>query len=207
MLINNPKPFGWRGSVINLSLTKHADFDGLSDALEDAYKAGIPIAAAAGNHAEWSFQADDEVPCKYPSVLCVGSIDKEYYVDWFSEEGNPARIYAPGHNITSLSNTGDTDKKQLMGTSMAAPFVAGFMATIVGYEGLNNNASEVYERILANSVSGIMRETSDRKHLGGPLRLLNIGINNPKRGMDPYKIPPGKNNCPDEGGPTATISM
>ena len=66
--------FGFRGSVINMSLTC-ADVNALYDALKRAVDSGISVFAAAGNS---NRSVRGIYPCSYTMVNCVGAIDRNY---------------------------------------------------------------------------------------------------------------------------------
>jgi subtilisin family serine protease len=76
-------------------------------------------------------------------VMCVGASDANYRFATFSNFGKGLGIIAPGVEILSTWATSDVATRKANGTSMATPHVAGVMATIVGYENLNTDASKV----------------------------------------------------------------
>jgi hypothetical protein len=91
----------------------------------------------------------------YAEILCFSYVHITDHVQ-FSKGGSLVDIWAPGEWIISTHKDSDRDMRGKTGTSMATPMVAGIMATIVGYEGLNDNAKLVYDRVYANAIKDIV---------------------------------------------------
>ena len=110
------------------------DFPEIKSAIEDAYDAGVVLVAAAGNN-----DTDVCYPAKYPQVISVGAVSKNFiragYPDWGWEPGNASNygqtldFVAPGTEIWSTYLNDGTIKAS--GTSMAAPHIAGLCALIL----------------------------------------------------------------------------
>lgn len=120
----------------------------LEDALKEAQKAGVLVIAAAGNVGP---DPADFYPAKYAekfdNILAVGSTTwncdaKTEGPAENSNRGNWIEIGAPGVHI--ISDWPDGSIYDLSGTSMAAAFVAGAAALVLGqfpsldYRGLKN---------------------------------------------------------------------
>ncbi|GAA5994769.1 S8 family peptidase [Rhodotorula paludigena] len=117
-----------KGSVANMSLG-----GGKSQALDDAVDAavddGLHFAVAAGN--------DNRDACAYSPAAAVGAItvgastigDERAY---FSNHGKCVDIFAPGLDIQSIWNSGNTSTNKISGTSMASPHIAGLAAYMLG---------------------------------------------------------------------------
>ncbi len=108
--------------IINLSLAGPSPSFLLEDAVAYAAESGVVVIAAAGNNGTegaW-------YPAAYPSVIAVGSVEKDLSVSSFSNFGDDIDVLAPGRDIlTTSTNNG----YQLMtGTSFAAPLVSGLAA-------------------------------------------------------------------------------
>jgi subtilisin len=111
-------------NVVNMSLGTSTDHPDLYAAVQRAYKAGIVIAAAAGNDGP----SDNTVlyPAKYPETIAVAATNKSDELTSWSSRGTEVDLAAPGDSIYSTYK-GDT-YATMSGTSMAAPHVAGTVA-------------------------------------------------------------------------------
>ena len=107
--------------VINMSLQYSTGTTALHDAVRYAHWHGVVMVAAAGN-----FGA---TPLKYPArwsqTIAVGAMNSNGDRWPSSNMGPNLDVMAPGVNIWSLNNT--TQYKNLTGTSMATPHVAGIV--------------------------------------------------------------------------------
>jgi subtilisin family serine protease len=143
--------------------------------------------------------------------MCVGAVDEDYEKPGYTNWGPELAILAPGSEILSASRDSDRDFVYKTGTSMATPIVAGFMATIVGYEGLKSDTALVYQRVKQNLAAGLVSgfpadTTTD---------LLNIGITNPNRhpkapyfGAGPFGFPlsPAQGGDPAQPSPSSNVT-
>ena len=158
----------------------------LREALVPCHDAGIPIAASAGNRQEGGSRPL-AIPANWKFVMAVGAVNQRYDRWPNSAHGLKLNIFAPGAGITSLSGSSDWGYQVLSGTSQASPHVAAVMAIIVGNEGYQKlkTGQDVYDRIIANKIDEVTVD-SDMNDRGTPRYLLQTGINNPKRGINPY---------------------
>jgi subtilisin family serine protease len=69
-------------------------------------------------------------PSRSTSAITVTASDSSDNFATFSNWGSCVDIIAPGVNINSAYNTGDSSTMTLSGTSMAAPHVAGVVAFV-----------------------------------------------------------------------------
>ncbi|KPM37675.1 hypothetical protein AK830_g8908 [Neonectria ditissima] len=181
---------GWKGSVINMSLTT-GDSEALRRAMKEAFDAGIPIAVAAGNNRQ---NTADVVPCKYTeSSVCVASSDIDYKFSTIfnnnpkfgSNYGREVKMIAPGSEISSSYNTDDRKYAWLSGTSMASPVVAGAMAIFVSFENLDNDVNKVWDRLVKNQLVGIISDVPSDPPTAN--NFVNSGINSVlKNEHEPY---------------------
>lgn len=119
--------------VMNLSLGSDYPNQDLADALELAEEAGMIIVAAAGNDT-----VDVDFPGAYPSTIAVGAINPDRTLASFSSRGPQVDVVAPGVAITSTYKGGGY--RDLQGTSMATPHVAGLAALYIQKHGNANLA-------------------------------------------------------------------
>ena len=173
----------FRGSVINMSLQVGQSSD-LGAAIKRAYKAGIPVVVAAGNDGK---EVESYI-CKFRQTFCVGASTIQYNRRTRSSYGPAVRIHAPGQSILGAHHDPDNDMYvDLSGTSMAAPHVAGAIATFLSFRGAGRSSSDVdalYELVDKNRTPDII---NDHKSQSGG--LLHTGIYHPDRGKNPYYIP------------------
>jgi len=112
--------------VINLSLGGSMPSSVLEDAVDYAYGKGVTLVAAAGNSGSNSVL----YPARYPHVIAVAATDSSNNRASFSNFGPEIDVAAPG---VAIYSTIIGDKyAYLSGTSMAAPFVSGLAAILMG---------------------------------------------------------------------------
>ena len=117
--------------ILNLSITSPQGSYLLEEALQKAYDQGVLIVAASGNYLTSTLDRDGDVlfPARYPTVLAVGSVNRNLERSTFSYIGQDLEFVAPGEDILSTYiGTGTEEYSSLTGTSMATPFVAGVAA-------------------------------------------------------------------------------
>src|SRR4029453_12803072 len=94
----------------------------LDDAVKRSIAAGVTYAVAGGNDGA---DACTKSPARLPEAITVGATDSAPPRPSFSKYGTCLDIFAPGVNIKSSSNDGNTATTLMSGTSMATPHVAG----------------------------------------------------------------------------------
>jgi Subtilase family/S-layer homology domain len=123
--------------ILNMSVTTDKDDPALKLMIERAYNEGMIIVGAAGNNGSQAGDGDSVLyPARYSSVIAVGAVNDNQVRVASSATGSSLEVVAPGYNIfstvplTSDSFDGIRDGYTYMtGTSMAAPYVTGIMAT------------------------------------------------------------------------------
>ncbi|KOG64203.1 serine protease [Streptomyces griseoflavus] len=113
-----------RPAVANLSLGS-VPSPQLDQAVRNAVAAGVTFTVAAGNGGR---RAEASSPGRVSEAITVGASDARDRRAAFSNWGAKLDLFAPGVDITSAWHLGDTAKRTLSGTSMAAPHAAGAAA-------------------------------------------------------------------------------
>ena len=129
----NPTPAG----VINLSLGGEGVCpQQYQTAINDAISRGTVLVVAAGNS---SVSASTFVPANCDGVIVVAATNDLGEQAEFSNYGEVVDIAAPGVDIVSTMNNGDTEVglptyELKTGTSMSAPYVAGVVALMLSVD-------------------------------------------------------------------------
>jgi len=112
-------------AVANMSLGDTGSQPVMEDAVQRSIDKGIQYALAAGNSGG---DACNFSPARLPAAVTVGSSAENDSRSGFSNLGTCLDLFAPGSNIVSSANAGDTARATMSGTSMASPHVAGARA-------------------------------------------------------------------------------
>ncbi|KAG9943383.1 subtilisin-like protein, partial [Aureobasidium melanogenum] len=137
---------GFKGSIINMSFRTGAS-QTASEALKQAFDAGIAMVAAAGNDGE---DASGTFPCNSGYTTCIGSSGSDYRLAASSNRGQAVDFVASGDNVYTVANAGNAPIRQ-SGTSFAAPYAAGVLAVFYGYQGPNLSPSDAADLLFYNA--------------------------------------------------------
>ncbi|MET9296024.1 S8 family peptidase [Streptomyces sp. NPDC003077] len=152
-------------SVANMSLGGGAD-SALDAAVQKSIDSGVTYAVAAGNSGA---NAQNYSPARVPAAITVGSTTNTDARSSFSNWGSRVDLFAPGSNIKSAWNTGDTASNTISGTSMASPHVAGAAAVyLAGHP--SATPAQVSTALVNGAVSGVVTNPGS----GSPNKLLQI---------------------------------
>ncbi|KAF2790890.1 subtilisin-like protein [Melanomma pulvis-pyrius CBS 109.77] len=166
---------GFVGSLMSMSWGLSGTAKTVNDAVLVAISQGIHVSVAAGNDGA---DACGSTPAMNgganSAVVTVGSVNIENQVSTFSNIGKCVDIYAPGEQILSAWNTGDTIINFLSGTSMACPHVSGVMAYLMAQDPatLGQNPAALKAKLLATARSDAFSGSTG----GGPAVLLSNGV-------------------------------
>lgn len=148
--------------VINTSVEASRPASPLAKALDYAWARRSVVVAIAGNRGgalQW--------PAAYPKAVAVGATNPADELATFSGRGQRLDLVAPGDGIRTTAAGGGY--VEASGTSVAAPFVAGAAALVLGQEPALANA-ELVARV-RESARDLGRPGNDRTYGAG---LLNI---------------------------------
>lgn len=139
-------------NVINVSFGMSSNKPELRKVIDKAIDSGIIVVAAAGN--KYGMKAD--FPAGYDKVLSVTAVNKNYKVKPLYSASGKIDFSLPG--ISCLTTSKDGKYSQYSGTSVAAAYMTGVVATI-----LQNNEHfdlEMNDKDLPKSVFRILKEFS-----------------------------------------------
>jgi subtilisin family serine protease len=188
-------------AVANISITSAGASPAMETALTNSFNSGVLYTVAAGNAAG---DACNYSPARTPAALTVGATAQGDDRALFSNFGACLDVFAPGYEIVSAGIANDTATRQLSGTSMAAPLVAGVAAV---YRAANSSASSATasQALLNASTSGILTNTG----VGSPNRLLYSWLSggpSPTPTPTPTATPTPTPTATPTPAPTATPS-
>lgn len=148
-------------AVANMSLGG-GTYPPLDEAVKNSTAAGVTYVVSAGNETD---DACAYSPSRAPEVIAVGATNSSDVGANFTNYGTCVALFAPGVDILSTFNTGDTAVETLSGTSMASPHVAGVVALLLQSDPTLTPA-QAKSIILNSATTG---------------KLTSIGSNSPNR--------------------------
>lgn len=134
-------------SVINYSAVGSIS-EARTYAINQATAAGIMVVTAAGNvAADACSYGPADMSTSNDGVIAVGALNYTNTPASFSNFGACVSVFAPGVDILSCGNDTDTSYKNMSGTSMASPHVAG-LASYFWSTNTSYSLSEVKDLIV-----------------------------------------------------------
>ena len=113
---------------------------------------------AAGNDAQ---DAGNSSPARVKEAITVGASAFDDTMADFSNFGSLVDVFAPGVDITSTWNDGNTNT--ISGTSMATPHVAGYAAYLLGLDS-SLSPDDVASSIDSGALSGALTQIRELFH-------------------------------------------
>ncbi|WHY55238.1 S8 family serine peptidase [Peribacillus simplex] len=138
-----------KANIINMSLGDTSYSEALNKAVQEAYKKGVLIVAAAGNEGDMGKNVQRVYPAAFSHVISVAATDSRDRRPSYSNYHSTVDIAAPGDDILSTLPYGRYG--WMSGTSMATPMVAGVAALIWSNEP-KLNKTEVEYRLYDSAV-------------------------------------------------------
>lgn len=141
-------------AVANFSLSGQYDtaYDLIDTALGNLFQDGVLLIASAGNDTTslpWNL-----LPAASIKVVAVGSTNSDdSFASQYSNYGKLVDLYAPGTNILSASNLGNSLYSNYTGTSFSSPIVAGIAARL-WEENSSYSPSEIWDLLVNRSLTG-----------------------------------------------------
>jgi subtilisin family serine protease len=153
-------------AVANMSLGGGAN-EALDTAVRNSIADGITYGIAAGNSN--GADACNQSPARVAEAITVGATTINDARASFSNVGTCVDIFAPGQDIKSAWNTGDTATNTISGTSMATPHVVGAAAVALARKPLFTPA-QLRDYLVQDATSDKISNVGS----GSPNKLLHV---------------------------------
>lgn len=157
-----------RPAVANMSLTGGASTT-VDTAVRNSIASGITYSLAAGNDSGQN--ACNYSPPRVTEAITVSATQSNDSRASYANVGTCVDIFAPGSSVLSTYNSSDTATATLSGTSMAAPHVAGIVATY-----LEGNATASATAVGTALVNNATLNKVVSPGTGSPNRLVYSGF-------------------------------
>jgi len=138
--------------VANMSLGFRGGWGPADVAVANLVAAGVHVVVAAGND---NVDACGVSPAREPRAITVGATTSTDARAAFSNFGPCVDVYAPGALVTGADLPSPTATKSWSGTSAAAPYVAGLVASYVASR-TSLTPAQVETHLVAGAASGVL---------------------------------------------------
>ena len=155
-------------AVVSMSLGADGVNQGMFDAVEALYQAGIVVVVSAGNS---NADACDYTPAGAPNALTIGAFDVNDNSASFSNWGTCVDLFAPGVEV--LSTLPGEDTGIYSGTSMSGPHVVGAVARYQSAQGNAPSPAVVADWITSSATAGFI-DWSGSNHDESPNLMLYV---------------------------------
>lgn len=182
-------------SVVSMSLGGGFDRT-MNDCVRDVVSDGIVVVAAAGNS---QIDACEASPASAQDAVTVAATTSSDRLASYSNRGPCVNIFAPGSSIQTANTRGPTAYSAASGTSIATPFVAGALASLLSAPDFElYTAAQALQWLTDTAVPNRIWTPSwnDPLFFTTPnLLLQNHIVNEPFTGIDAPGIPDGAGMC------------
>jgi len=178
--------------VINVSEGSTSPASNVTDAINYALTKNVVVVVATGNDAGPGGNNAANGYATVPGVIDVSAIDQAGHMDQYSHTGSDVTVAAPGVSI-EVPYPDNSHYSTRSGSSLAAPWVSGEAALIIGLHP-DWTAGQVVRVIIGNTVQGSGARIDDRVGYGVIDPLKALGAAAPNDTSNPL------------GGPTVTAS-
>ena len=138
--------------VANMSLGFRNGWGPADVAVANLVAAGVHVVAAAGND---NVDACGVSPAREPRAITVGATTQTDVRANFSNFGTCVDVYAPGASVTGAALGSTTATQTWSGTSAAAPYVAGLVASYVATRG-SMTPAQVETNLIGGAAVGVL---------------------------------------------------
>ena len=161
-----------KGFVANMSLGGGKS-PTLDKAVDGAVSSGMHFGVAAGNENQ---DACNVSPAGAKNPVTVGASTVQDERAYFSNKGKCVDVFAPGLNILSTWNTGNTSVNTISGTSMASPHIVGLLAYLLSIYGTDEFANVAGYTPQQLTVSGFEDSVASRLSNLLPIPALALDL-------------------------------
>jgi hypothetical protein len=138
--------------IANMSLGFGSGWAPADVAVANLVAAGVHVVAAAGNS---NVDACGVSPAREPRAITVGATANTDARASFSNFGNCVDVYAPGAQVTGAALGSTTATQTWSGTSAAAPYVSGVVASYIATRA-SMSPAQVESNLIGGAATGVL---------------------------------------------------